>query len=409
MSNEVIALLAQIEGAFAGRSGLPPAPVSGGFLSEMGSCAHDSNNLLTAGYRWAVPLLPLSVSNEQMNGLRLFVFVMGFCSVAVGQTDPRIAYHDGLYGYIDRSGAWVIEPRFVEASGWQDGAASVMLPDGNYAFIDSNGKYLMQPRRLQRLDDLNEGLAVFEPEGAKYDNVDGFVKNVGFLDVTGRVVIPPHLFAANGFSEGVAAASVDFGKCGYIDGHGIFVIEPVFEASYQLCGPFSEGLAHVMKGGKFGYIDHTGSFVIQPTYEYAYDFSEGYAVVGIGSRYLFIDKSGAALGTSSYGFARAFSEGLAPVVPKEKWGFIDHSGALAIATKYDEVGDFSEGLAWVQINGKYGYINMHGDLVVPLKYDGASDFWDGMAEVIQNTTPQHGQGARMIIDTAGNPVFLGKK
>jgi len=343
-----------------------------------------------------------------MKRLPLFVLLMGLCSIAVGQDDLRIAYRDGLYGYIDRSGSWVIEPRFVEASGWEDGAAKVRLPNGDLAFIDSDGRYLMHPRPFQRLGDLSEGLALFESEGGKYDTY-GFLKNVGFIDVAGQVVIAPHFVAADDFSEGVAAASVEFLKCGYIDKLGNFVIEPVFESGYQLCGPFSEGLAHVEKGGKFGYIDHTGSFVIQPAYDYAYDFSEGYAVVGIGSRYIFIDKRGAALGTSSYGFARAFSGGLAPVAPEDKWGFIDKSGSLAIPAKYEKVGNFSDGLAWVCINEKYGYINTHGDLVVPLKYYGATDFWDGMAEVMVNATPERGRGVRTIIDTAGTPVLLGKK
>lgn len=343
-----------------------------------------------------------------MKRLPPFVLLLGLCSLAVGQDDLRIAYRDGFYGYIDRSGSWVIEPRFTEASGWEDGAAKVRLPNGDLAFIDSDGKYLMHPRPFHRLGELSEGLAVFESDGGKYDTY-GFLKNVGFIDVTGQVVITPHFVAAYDFSEGVAAASVEFFKCGYIDKQGHFVLEPVFESGYQLCGPFSEGLAHVEKGGKFGYIDHTGSFVIQPAYDYAYDFSEGYAVVGIGSRYLFVDKRGAALGTSSYAFARAFSGGLAPVVLKEKWGFIDKSGSLAIPTEYEEVGDFSDGLAWVRINGKYGYINTHGELVIQPKYDRASDFWDGMGEVVQGSTPPGNPEVRTIIDTAGTPLILGKK
>jgi hypothetical protein len=345
-----------------------------------------------------------------MKRFLFFGLLLCLSCIAVGQDDLRVAFRDGLYGYIDRSGTFVIEPRFIDAGGWEDGAARVRLPDGEFAFIDSNGKYLMRPRQFDRLGYLSEGLALFEPKGgAKYDT-DGFVKNVGFIDVAGRVVIAPHLFAAYDFSEGVAAASVEFNMCGYIDKQGNFVIKPAFEfPSYQACGPFSEGLAHAMKGGKFGYIDHTGSFVIRPGYDYAYDFSEGYAVVGIGSRYVFIDKRGAVLGTSSYGFARAFSEGLAPVVPNDKWGFIDKSGALAIPTKYEEVGDFSEGLAWVRINGKCGFINMHGDLVVPPKYDSASDFWNGIAEVVQNPTPEGDPEVRTIIDTAGIPVSLGKR
>lgn len=341
----------------------------------------------------------------------LFVLLMGLCRIAFAQDDLKIVYRDGLYGYIDRSGGWVIEPRFIDASGWENGAARVTLPNGDAAFIDTTGRFLMQPRRFRQLGDLNEGLAVFEPQGGRYDSDEyGFVKNVGFIDVTGHVVIPPHFIAAYDFSEGVAAASVKFNECGYIDRQGKFAIAPAFELlGYQTCGPFSEGLAHVSKGGKFGYIDHTGSLVIRPIYDGAYDFSEGYAVVEIGPRHVFIDKRGTGLGTYSYSFARAFSEGLAAVAPNDKWGFIDKSGALVIPAQYEEVGDFSEGLAWVQINGKCGYIDTHGDLVISPKYDRAFDFWHGMAEVRMNLTAEGNKEVYTIIDTSGTSVPLEKK
>ncbi len=82
-----------------------------------------------------------------MKPLPLLVLLVGFCNIATCQADLKIAYRDGLYGYIDRSANWVIEPRFVEAGGWQGGAASVRLPGDYFAFIDTSGKYLMQPRR----------------------------------------------------------------------------------------------------------------------------------------------------------------------------------------------------------------------------------------------------------------------
>lgn len=347
-----------------------------------------------------------------MKSLMVFVLLMGFDCIATAQDDFATASQDGLLGYIDRSGNWVIEPMFVEASDWEDGAARVRLPNGDLAFIDGKGKYLMQPRRFQRLGDLHEGLAVFEPviNPHAYDT-DEYVKNVGFIDVTGRVVISPHLVAADDFSEGVAAASVDFGKCGYIDKQGNFAIEPKFESlNYEDCGLFSEGVAHAKRGEKFGYIDHTGSFLLLPIYDYAYDFSDGYAVVEIGSRYRFIDKHGAALGTLSYSFARAFTEGLAAVAPNDKWGFIDKSGSMVISPKYEEVGDFSEGLAWVQIDGKRGYIDMRGDLIVPPKYDRVSDFWNGMAEVVQNRTRDGSRPeVHTIINAAGTPIRLQRK
>ena len=83
------------------------------------------------GYPRKVPLLLFLVSNEGMKCLPLLVLLMALNSIAVSQDDLRIAYRDGLYGYIDRSGSWVIEPRFIEASGWEDGAARVSLPNGS--------------------------------------------------------------------------------------------------------------------------------------------------------------------------------------------------------------------------------------------------------------------------------------
>jgi WG containing repeat len=339
-------------------------------------------------------------------GLALLV---GLCSVTASQ-DLHFASDHGLYGYVDSTGAWIIEPRFLEASGWEDGAARVRLPNGDFAFIDAKGKYLMQPRRLQRLGYLSEGLAVFEPEGGKYDT-DGFVKNVGFIDVTGNVVIAPHFFAAYDFSEGAAAASVKFGKCGYIDRRGLFVVQPTFEfPDYQTCGPFSQGLAHVMKDRKYGYINHAGKIVITPRYEYAFDFSEGFAVVGVGAKYGFIDKNGRGLGPLSYSYARGFSEGLAAVAVVDKWGFINQSGALVIPAKYEEVGDFSEGLAWIQVNGKRGYIDSYGNVVVPPQYDDATDYWNGMAEVRQyQAGSEDTDEIRTLIDKAGLPVPLRNK
>jgi WG containing repeat len=351
-------------------------------------------------------LVLLLVSNVSMRHLLLCTaFLMVLCSVAASQ-DLRVASRNRLSGYVDSTGTWTIEPRFLEASEWEDGAARVRLSNGDFAFIDARGEYLMQPRRLQRLGYLSDGLAVFEPEGQPGTSFN----NVGFIDIKGRVVISPHFYAAYDFSEGVAAASVEFGKCGYIDKRGKFVIRPTFDfPSYENCGPFSEGLAHVMKDGKYGYINHAGAIEIPPHYDYAFDFSEGFAVVGVGSKYGYIDKQGTELGSLSYSYARGYAEGFAAVAVVDKWGFINQSGALVIPARYEEVGDFSEGLAWIQMNGKRGYINSYGDLVVPPQYDDATDYWNGMAEVVQYRRSESATKIRIVIDKAGIPVPLRNK
>jgi hypothetical protein len=102
--------------------------------------------------------------------------------------------------------------------------------------LDPQGTYLMRPREFGRLSDLSEALASFEREGSQAAPNP----SVGFIDFLGRVVIPARFYMAYDFSEGVASASVEFEKCGYIDKTGNFVILPIFEfPSYYACGAFS--------------------------------------------------------------------------------------------------------------------------------------------------------------------------
>jgi WG containing repeat len=74
------------------------------------------------------------------------------------------------------------------------------------------------------------------------------------------------------------------GKIGYIDKSGKVVIPPEFDGGSR----FSEGLAAVWIGNKAGYIDKTGKFIIPPQFDFAYPFYEGLAEVEIGDKYGYI-------------------------------------------------------------------------------------------------------------------------
>lgn len=318
--------------------------------------------------------------------------------------DLHIAGRDGLYGYVDHTGTWVIEPRFIDPGSFVDGVARVFVPEKGYAFIDERGRYVMPPKRFERLDELSEGLAAFELEQEHRDKYNSY----GYLNAKGQIVIPEQFYAAYEFSEGLAAAAPELRKCGFIDHSGKFVIAPLFELnSYGDCGSFHEGLAHVIqavKNGKAGFIDHSGKFVIPPIYEQAFDFSEGYAVVRLkDDSYGFIDKHGIALSNLRFGFAHAFSEGLAAVNVGGKWGYIDNKGVLAIPAKYDDAGEFWEDRAWVELDGKRGYIDRSGVLVIPAIYDETFDFWHGMAGVLQDYDRRWNW---TMIDKTGNPIAL---
>ena len=56
---------------------------------------------------------------------------------------------NGIWGYIDKSGAWAIEPQFARASAFSEGLASVASVLGNgrrYGYIDTQGEWVIAPK-----------------------------------------------------------------------------------------------------------------------------------------------------------------------------------------------------------------------------------------------------------------------
>jgi len=221
------------------------------------------------------------------------------------------------------------------------------------------------------------------------------VKNkYGYIDKTGREVIPFKYDDANSFSEGLADVQI-YGKRGFIDKTG----REVIPFKYGITFPFSEGLAAVKLNDKYGYIDKTGREVIPFKYIYANSFSEGLAFVRLNDEYGFIDKTGREVIPFKYdGYYGKFSEGLAAVTLNDKYGYIDKTGREVIPFKYDYASEFSEGLADVELNGTWGYIDKTGRDVIPFKYDRAWHFSEGLAHVQLNS--KHG-----YIDKTGREVI----
>ena len=115
----------------------------------------------------------------------------------------------------------------------------------------------------------SEGLAAVE-------NADGLY---GFIDKTGKEVIPCQYYHAEGFSDGLAVVTdcVNFHE-GYIDRNGNVVIP----FQYDLAFSFSEGLAAVRyywPNGLWdeGFIDKTGVEIVPHKYKNVRPFQDGIA------------------------------------------------------------------------------------------------------------------------------------
>jgi len=322
------------------------------------------------------------------------------CIMTVVAPMPVHGQRSSKCGYIDRRGVVVIAPTFVYAGEFHGGMASVMGSEGrpqfpypfsgSWGFVDRTGKAVIAPAADPGFPEFSEGLA--RAGGA-------------FRDTHGKTVLEPtytcmyggkayaRRYVVGSFHDGLASAQKVFvfrypGKdtsphAGYIDHSGRIIIP----LKYSDVRDFSEGMAAVEVGEKWGYVDAVGRLVIPAQYDAVGPFSEGWAFVQNGQTWGFIDHAGKMVlrpraPISPLPALTVFREGLAAVISGGRYGFMDRSGRMVIEPKYANEGPFSEGLAPVQLpNRQWVYINLAGRIVFrPVWHNSPAQSADGFSE-----------------------------
>ncbi len=299
--------------------------------------------------------------------------------------------NSGLRGYMNTDGTWKIEPQFKRAGPYCGDRAAVQRVDGLWVYLDREGQEVGGP--WDGAEAFTEGRGLI----TSYKGGDKFLH--GYIDTSGKVVIPVQFAGARLFSGGLAAVLVG-GKWGYIDRDGKMAITPRFAEAEA----FRDGRAVVRVGAGWarnsGLIDATGKFIIEPQYEQISRIGERFWSVGITDRAhrgngeppllsRLVDAEGHFVSRKSYNAFGALEDGLISVCRKDRCGFMDIHGKLAIPLKYKGVDDFQEGLAAVTTDGnRYGFIDRKGKLVLAERYDslgphhehfGAGPFVNGLA------------------------------
>ncbi len=329
---------------------------------------------------------------------------------------------DGTWGFIDKTGAIKIEPRFVQARTFSEGLAAVEVTVGEgtkSGYIDTSGDLVVEPQ-FDYAGDFSEGLAVV----ANNTGLDGeLFREFGYIDTSGAFVIPIERNSASSFSEGLAmftVVDVDYPTY-FLDKTGATVLGP-FDFALQFC----EGLAYVEWGSRSGFVDATGKRVIELPDGYgrcqhaSCCFSEGLALVEFSDagveRHVFVDRSGAVAFESPFLYAQDFSEGLAPAAVQEgdktTWGYIDKTGAWVIDPRFYMALEFSEGLAAVMFLENdvitYGYIDARGTMVIsPRQCAEAGPFSGGVAALMGLGSDTASQ-TPSYIDTTGKVIWQGR-
>ncbi len=152
------------------------------------------------------------------------------------------------FGYIDRRGQVLIQPTFEDASDFSEGLACVgTRRNGEHVagYINPAGRYVIEPQSIDG-GPFHQGLAaVRSAEGAYFINKTGQ-----------RVFSTDKVERFGNFSEGLAPAMVD-GLFGFVDRTGKMVIPP----QWQTVGDFTQGVCRVNSADVRGYINASGQYV----------------------------------------------------------------------------------------------------------------------------------------------------
>ncbi len=318
----------------------------------------------------------------------------------------------GLYGYIDKTGAWRIEPQFQLAYNFSDGRAMVQLTDNSWGYIDRTGAVVIPEVRdsdgssypLKSSVQFREGIAAVELDtGTSYDmiyiDLDGNVlfNARGLPKVYGAGYASTYFFGfASNFTNGKAVAArrvndstdarMDIEDAPVIIDKSGNILATISKEYYADESGFDPNMMVKIKpGGPFhgedlyGLCDENGTVVVPCEYPYLMYCENGwYLAQNQEGLYGFIDKTGAVQVEFAFEGAGKFSSGLAPVLIDGLWGFLGEDGELAISPSYRDVGAATTGAD---------------------PYLGVCTFWDGVGNVLDGDQ-------WTLIDTSGN-VILG--
>lgn len=236
------------------------------------------------------------------------------------------------YGFIDKTGKVVIECNLDKANDFEGSVTWVKFKNQDYFTLINKKGTIIPTKNYKKTGSF---YSIDPSVSAVYEN-----DKMGFIDTTGKEIIPCKYLGASSFNEGLANV------CDY----------------------------NSIKG-EYGYINKNGEEVIPLKFVQAgqSSFNNGLARASVQGKTVLIDKKGAVAFKTAKGNIQGHNLGLILVFTKpvrKGWGWINFKDQFVIKPEYDHAENFSdEGYAIVERNGLVALIDTTGKTIIDFKYE----------------------------------------
>ena len=358
-----------------------------------------------------------------------------------------------IYGYINSKGEFVIEPKFNFAYDFNEDCIAIVVKDNKYGVIDINGEYKAYPI-YDSISLFKEDRAVFNKEGRlgildkegdtlttrDYDIIMDFNNDravvggsksgsykYGYIDRSGREIIPLKFENANGFINDAALVKIKENQYGLINKDG----EVQSSYNYFLVSQYNDGVMIFTEelGGQYGYIDRNGEIIINPKFISASEFIDGVAIVSTEKNYNgpygVINKKGEYIFTPIFSEIRHLGEdrlalGMPIGKPLGDDSFIapsifaigDIKGNLLTQFKYYAVGKYEKGIAYASNNNSTFFIDKKGKIINSLpkvKGSGELEIKDDVVYANIDYSPYYLTRSGKVIYKPNDEIILDNK
>lgn len=248
---------------------------------------------------------------------------------------------------------------------------------GRWGFVDLNGRLVIPPQ-FDRIDLLTPDLYRIE-KGGRY----------GVVTLSGKIVAETK-FDRVAPSRAAPVKVLSAGKWGLLDLSGVYFLPP----RYDWIEDFSEiGFARThagghctpagkCEGGKWGFIRLLGPTIVEPRFDEMALSPAGTAIrVSLGERWGLLDTMGGTLIAPQFESMGPFEKGIAVVGAHGRYGLIDEKGKKVAEPRFDRIEPFQGEWAKVSIAGKWGFIDRSGKEVLPPEYDAIGEERAGLIAV----------------------------